>query len=800
MAAAGGKPVTLKPGQGGKLMAGLSSETAGAPNYVRKEEIRRYLDREMRAEGHVAYQPNTFYDRLAQSIPISGGGPITLVSEVELGDGRVTLIAGNQTTLWRFFGLEDIAYFDIESGQAYFDTESGATYFDEAAKGWIQIGSGFSTAGARWEIVRIGDFVVLNNEVDLPITYRLDEYSVKPIYELREQQVASVKTICSMNDVLVCLGISQIGDDDFKGLMAAIPASLSASQDVSGKVSPAATTLFPTMQAVSLVGMSLFWSTGEQREIIGVDSNGFLLVNNTVPVSGVCSVENPAAYTMWAGKVQRYGWRVFPSMPSQPRRFGAIVTASMQAGSPVVAFDYPVRSLSDLFYTAARFGLSAVALPSIFLPQAAINAGNLISQVQWISRGSAMSMTMAEICQNTITSLPIEAADSQVSYAGIYSDLTDDGSAILRGMQLRDQLVIYKEPSPTPAVFIGTYTGAAAAPFTFQRVTLPNTAQALHYKNVIAPEGGGYYGSHHIYAGRNAFYKFDLFQLTPTEIPALTACQSLFFDNADRGTAFVSENHLTREIYFGYGIAGGALCYDYAQQTVRTTSAMLTAAAKVRHPKNGSDWYVMGMVDGSLKRYGLLDCKPRSSGAITGTTSGTATVTLAATTAFFSPDDVGTTVLFSGGSVAAIDAYISATSVSIIGLTAPVIAQQFTILPGIWHRDGLQYNSVIESGLDDFGAGNSEKSWNEYSLGASSKCPNAIVSIDFRGGSNPGTGADLQSGAIIAPQQFNNLRPTVISYYLGDRVTVTGFGPFEITSRMFNIQPINSHGFGNLPR
>lgn len=788
----------ITPAGGGKLMAGMSSETAGIANYTSKVDMRRYLDRECRAEGHIGYQPNQIYSRAAQSIPPNSGGPISLISEVELGDGRVILIAGNQTTLWRAFGTEALAYFDAENSSTEFDAEAGQTYYDETAKGWIQIGSGFSPLGKRWEAVRVGDFVVLNNGYDLPMTYRLDQYSVYPIYELREQQVASVATIGAMNDILICMGLKQIFDTDFTALMQPIAATVAAAQDATGLVTPLAATLFPSIPAAQLPGMTLFWAS-EQRLIKSVDANGFIHVNNDQLCSGTVTLENPAAYAAWTGRTDNFLWRVLPSMPSLPRRFGSIVTASMFSGGRVVEFDYPVRSFSDLFYSTVADSIDATGFPEIFVPGAALNGGNLISQMQWIPYGSARSMQLQDTCETTVgigdsagdtVGIPIEAADAQDSFAGEFVDLVDDGSAILCGVFLNNSYLIFKEPSPHPAVFIGTYDGVT--PFQFQKVALPNTAQAPHYKNVIIAEGGGFYGSHVIYAGRNAFYKFDLFQMTPTEIPALTACQTLFFDKADRDLAFVAENPLTRELVFCYGDGSGALCYDYAQGTCRTTTAAITAAGKSRHPVTGADWFVLGMSDGSVKRYGLLDQKPRQSGVIV---ASTALGKAIATASFFTPDDVGTTLLFADGNLAAVDSYINPVAVGIIGLTGPVASQTFTILPGIWHRDGTMYNSILEAGMDKFGAGQMDKILMEYSLIASSESPDAAVQIDFRGGNNPKTGVNQQTAIIQQPTMWNKLQPTVMAYYISDRATVSGIGPFEITGRTFLVRPINSHGY-----
>ena len=83
-------------------------------------------------------------------------------------------------------------------------------YVDENPGYWIVIGSGYSTAGKRWETVSINGYMVFNNGVDLLCTYRVEEMSVVPIYELREQGVAAVGTISEINGILMCGDITEI--------------------------------------------------------------------------------------------------------------------------------------------------------------------------------------------------------------------------------------------------------------------------------------------------------------------------------------------------------------------------------------------------------------------------------------------------------------------------------------------------------------------------------------------------------------------------------------------------------------
>ncbi len=916
------KPIEVKPG---RLMSGLSADSAGVGNYVVKQDFRRVLERDIRAEGYEWFRPNTAFDKLLQSIPTGSDDPISLICETSIGNGRIAIVAGNKTTLWRYVGLEDADYYDTEGGQTYFDGD----YFVSGLAGWQVIGSGFSTSGNRWEFVAVGDYLVLNNGANLPMTYNLQDEAVKPIYELREQGIACVGTIAAQNGCLCCMDISQINDDALLTIMKPVQAPVNAEQDSTGKITPEAFALFPTLAPESLIGLTLFWADGSSSKIISLDGQGFLHVEAVIPVvdaagvfpfSGVqsltvesasnpvaegwgpqpyygtyilsgsiyygpngwtisqgptpepwnesaawllnnvalgqsalnsspvldgtwtrwfnganplgafggpwiqvtsasvnawvptyaapvissqpVSVENVLAYAVFSDQnsIQRYGYRFFPSMPSQPRRFGATIPVGFSTGANLGTLLFPVRSIPELVSTGQQ--------ASYVITGIALNGGNLTANVISTSPGITKTVFLDEAAAteqdlgDTIaeSNAFIEAADAAASFAGIFEDLSDDdGSRIIKALTLQGQLVIYKE---TPVLFLATYTGDLNAPFQFQRVPMQAEAAALCFRNTLIAGGGGFYGSYHLYAGKNAFYKFDLFTQTPVEVPVLQACQSIFFENSnDIENSFAADNPLTREIFFVFPNSNSddiALCYDYAYQTARTTTASMTAAGKVRHPDTRKYWFVLGNESGELKRYGLFAGPLQISGSVK---ASLAAGVVTSTAAFFTPDHCGKTIIFADGVKVAVSEYVSPTQVEVYGGTGlSVTGQTFTMNPGIWHRDGEAYDSVLQTGQDGFGSPHSEKLLNEYVLSLSSKSMSTPVALTFLGGPNA-EAEDLQSTTIVAPTTQNLVKPTVMQYYLGLRLGVGGKNnPIEITGHLFNVVAVNSHSFGRRPR
>lgn len=447
-------------------MSGVSAENAGIYNYTRKSEFRRYLDREIRSEGYDLFNPNPW--NLDVPMPPTDGEPITLCVECIAENGRRAVVVGTKTKLWRYAGVENGAYFEdgyVEPG--YTDDNPGA---------WIEIGGGFSRMGRRWEAVVVAGWLFLNNGVDLPVSYRVDEMAVEPVWELREQGIASVGTIWKFNDILKCGDIRQLNSDKHKEIMSSIPAAVDAGQDgasfvrnaddeaVLGTVSdgaggvgtrlscttepvlgllagpaigaivrlangiervinnqvnaseftldgepilaeplqpfailpagvrfdlitPPAATLFPDVaDPASLVGLRLFWDSGDTRKIIGYDGDsGCFIVDSEQSIpSGPVSLENSKAYAAFTEEayVDRFKSRTLWSMPGQPRRFASIIPGTVNAGSSIVELTYPVRSLESG--------------QDITITDAGENGEALRTTVLWAYPGIARSLVIAD--------------------------------------------------------------------------------------------------------------------------------------------------------------------------------------------------------------------------------------------------------------------------------------------------------------------------------------------------------------------------------------------------------------------
>lgn len=205
---------TVKPTHGGDLMTVPSAENPGLAHYTIKRDWRRVVDQEWQREGHIEFAPAEG-EQAQQPFPNypDVDEPITLEHQLRAPNGRTAFIVGTPTTLYRFF---------TEPGGVYEPGVYEDDVYASVGQGeWLVIGSGFSTAGHRWEAENIAGVAYFNNGVDLVQTYRAGDFEVYPHYELREQGIACVETIAEFNSTLFCADITEINSASIAAVMQA---------------------------------------------------------------------------------------------------------------------------------------------------------------------------------------------------------------------------------------------------------------------------------------------------------------------------------------------------------------------------------------------------------------------------------------------------------------------------------------------------------------------------------------------------------------------------------------------------
>jgi hypothetical protein len=110
---------------GGRLITKGSAQEAGFHNWTKKRDWRRDFDQEITREGTEYFRPNLAVALgnqpfpQNQPTPPSTVEPITLQCQVRALNGRTAFIAGTPTTLFRYYALEELGYFEDELDQAY---------------------------------------------------------------------------------------------------------------------------------------------------------------------------------------------------------------------------------------------------------------------------------------------------------------------------------------------------------------------------------------------------------------------------------------------------------------------------------------------------------------------------------------------------------------------------------------------------------------------------------------------------------------------------------------------------------
>lgn len=180
----------ITPASGGRLITSESQDTVGALHYVEKVNFRRDGDVEARREGWVKFRANAELPQGTQHLDLSD--KVTLLAENVRPNGDRCVIAATATTIYRY---------NLNTGT------------------WSVIGSGFSALGRRWQTATIDGYIVFNNAVDLPQSYRVEDSSVTPIKELREVGIASAGWVTEYNGFLVCLNIVEVKAAELAGVM-----------------------------------------------------------------------------------------------------------------------------------------------------------------------------------------------------------------------------------------------------------------------------------------------------------------------------------------------------------------------------------------------------------------------------------------------------------------------------------------------------------------------------------------------------------------------------------------------------
>ena len=634
---------------------------AGVAHYTKKLNWRRELNREIVREGVDYYLPFGLTGDY-QTVPFPGAStPITLIHRVVRPNGETSLVVGTKTDLYRMrYNLDGY----IEPSPVYSDGISGSPYWEVPSR-WQVIGSGYSSAGRRWEVESVDGTSTFNNGVDLPVSFRHEWDAVIPNWELREQGVVSVGTISSVNGVLVSADVTELSTGTESLVIEPLSSgAITVYQNgfKTGRGTSTGSSITASVAAFSLsdVGRRVVWSSGSWATILSYISPTIVAVSSSPAVT----FERTFRITDSPGDTEFDAFKVISSAPFfNPQMVGKKIAWADGTVRKIVAYvsstvvrtdiDYPVANgpvqyenplayisrdalkaagVTQMVQRQYRVIWSELNLPTRYavLAEVDFTLGSRVLKTNRAFRsfaiGDVVTVTQAGILGSALTDAIVTSVGPGVvtiskpalssgtgamqralsigSIVGQY-DLQDDGSAVIKMAVLNNRIIVYKDKN----LFIGRFTGATTQPFTFERIVVPH-GRSLYYRNTVV----SIQDTRHVFAGKDRFYAFDLTQRQPIPIPDADLVSDQFYSKArlsDTESIYAVDNHVTQEIWVVCPNADiPTLCWDYLYSTFSQTDINPTAAEVVKQNvdrlvSGSGDLFLMGTSDGVVTQYGL---------------------------------------------------------------------------------------------------------------------------------------------------------------------------------------------------
>ena len=561
-------------------------------------------------------------------------------------------------------------YFAKTGGPFFESPGLNQPFFQTGNGSWKVIGSGFSKLGSRWQVKDSNGYTVFNNGVDLPVTYRVGDESVTPIYELREQGIAAVGIIEVYSTILKCFDILQIASDRMASLFAHTPSgAITASQTGSQYSNTITATQVGATNDVQ--SSAPFFDAGWVSRTIQFE-NGFTttitaFVNNqrvtlaATPTSVGATpmvfwvihltndyLVNASANFFDATMVGKYLYWDTKSAARKILAVNSATQARVDEHLPISSGTFKLenttayslfdesKSVERIQYRTlwgvpdepTRFAaiipcatVSGSALVELTWPVKSLASGDSVLILGAGELGSNLTATILNIAPNRTTVLldrvckalksdsSLQRSASVGSIVG-FLDLQDDSRPIVAAGVLDKRIVVYNDGG---AIFVGRYTGNVLSPFDYGEGPVYRGPETPYYRHTLIDRG-----DFHVYAGRNNFYNFSLVTRRPQIVPLMERMKSVFYKQAtiaNTNLIFAADNILTKQIFlcFPSSAEDKGIAYDYEHDRVSTLGTQYTALAAIIKPKAGlaigeqENWVVCGDSTGRVLQYGRAD-------------------------------------------------------------------------------------------------------------------------------------------------------------------------------------------------
>lgn len=750
---------------------------------------------------------------LAAGSVIESAEPINLKHFARRPNGDCALIVGTATTLFRFTASFDNAYAEDSCGPCEYSyngsetsLDSGAPYSDDCGGEWEIIGRGFSLDGHRWEALNINGWAVFNNGIDLPVTFRVEESEAKPIYQLREQGIASVGAIAEHAGILVCMNIAEIPANRLEsvigrqdGLYVVWSHRSGTNASVSGSTLTATSRFFDRSIQVEdvncpnplapistrWIGRSIQFDDGTVVDITGVtddyrvtvspsgtvSSQGFKVRTKFSQAASSNIVVSSQAYfdismvglkIVWDDGSERTITSVTDSTHAVVSSQGpvAIGLAGVEAKNPYGVVDPSI--LNRITYRMIwsepslprSFGITANArfYPgqnklSLLYPSKAFENGMSITLIGGATNGGNLSTKIVYSAGGIVFQLA-DAIDASADASGSIIDSASVGGIV--GFQdLQDdgsEIVVGMDLESTLVIYKATNIFLASY--------TGDASQPFVFRRVEIPRDKAIYyrhtlccvnGAYHAYAGRDGFYSFELGTRVPKELINSELCKNVFFSKARielSDEIWVSDNELTHELWF-------------------------------RVPEGNPD------------RFLIFDYRYSNWNTSTFDVVCAKTIRKPETKISFGPGNVWYLMASPAGAI------------FIYGLSTEPTSEWGNQKSIFFRRSGIQFSadkisylSSIASGFANLGSSMDEKQIKEYVIIPASTSENSTVNVTWYRGLNP-RDQNSQIVASKATTQNNNYVPLFFyATYVMDRLEIDGVdNPFELSERIWQYIP-----------
>ena len=596
-------PYAVRVVEGGRLVTSFSLENVGEKNWARKLNMRRVAkDQEGRQEGWLRFVGNTQY-------VFDGAESVLRLVELVRPNGDRATVGGSRTKLKRY-----------NVGGGTWDSINGSLTF--------------SAQGKRWQWSTINGFLLLNNAVNLPVSFRVEDAAAEPIEEMRQIGYASVGRMTDYNGFLMIADLTRVKVDQLDPWMNGYSNYTTTSTEAKAANFSVAypgdfRKQFDVTTGASTITVTLPTLTFSQRPMYfwlrKVDGGaGTVVTSPAIPDEAVVlDSVNDSALVWWTGRnwaarvfpngsipvydaygdvpsaiTERYPWAVANSEFGEPTRWAPSFSALMTAASTQIVLPFVPSTWVE---GVTRVGVfNAGPEGTILGGQTGYEDGVLVTDIGTFDPALGGVPITLEVTTNTSISYPRDVRVTRwtdTSTIVAEYQLVEDSSEIIGMKKLGEQVMVYR----TTCIMAGRFTGDASQPFVWvtrypgqEELNLPIWGDAIVSVN----------GDTHLFPGTgNRFYQFDGVSW-PTIHSVCDDAKEMFFEGvANTDEVYAITNPYTKQAWFCS--PQRTFAYDLEFDTVSEIDAVIGAGAYVRKPGSTDGWFVLA-IGRFVYTYGLV--------------------------------------------------------------------------------------------------------------------------------------------------------------------------------------------------